>query len=289
MLDMRIDERAVDELIVESQDLQVDAMRNSKATIRDLAEVREERRGQEVDPDQVAGFNLGRRQLLARLGAVGGGVAGVGLLGGGIGTAMASILARPAAADQAIDVQILQTASSLERLAVNTYGVALTLPFIKSGNAVIVKFAQTTMMQHDEHRKAFQAQTTSLGGKAQDSPNPKYAPIVAAAAPTLKAPLDVVKLAMTLENVARDTYLSDLAQFSDTKSLQLMATVMGVETQHLAVLRAVAALISGGAPQLIAIPTMVSALPAAAGGVGFSDGPFPMPTMASPPAEGAMQ
>ncbi len=286
---MRIDERAVDELIVESQDLQVDALRDSKATLRDLAEVREERRGQEVDPDQVAGFNLGRRQLLARLGAVGGGVAGVGLLGGGIGTAMASILARPAAADTAIDVQILQTASSLERLAVDTYGVALTLPFIKSGNAVIVKFAQTTMMQHDEHRKAFQAQTTSLGGKAQDTPNPKYAPIVAAAAPTLKAPLDVVKLAMTLETVARDTYLSDLAQFTDTTSLLLMATVMGVETQHLAVLRAVAALISGGAPQLIAIPTMVAALPAAAGGVGFSDGPFPMPTMASPPAEGAMQ
>ncbi|MDQ6613928.1 MAG: ferritin-like domain-containing protein [Actinomycetota bacterium] len=287
---MRIDERALDELIVESQDLQVDALRDTKATIPDLIELREQRRGEPVDPEHVARFNLGRRSLLKRLGAMGGGVAGVGLLGGGIGTAMASLLAQPAAADQALDVQILQTASSLERLAVNTYGTALTLPFIKSGNAVIVKFAQTTMMQHDEHRKAFQAQTTALGGKVQDTPNPKYAPIVAAAAPTLKAALDVVKLAMTLETVARDTYLADLVMFSDNKSLQIMSTVMGVETQHLATLRAVAALIQGGAPQLIAIPlTNLAALPAAAGSVAFSDGPFPMPTMASPPTEGAVQ
>ena len=286
---MRIDERALDELIVESEDLQVDALRNTKATIPELIELREERRGETVDPEQVARYNLGRRSLLKRLGTMGGGVAGVGLLGGGIGTALASVLAQPAAADQALDVQILQTASSLERLAVNTYGTALTLPFIKSGNAVIVKFAQTTMMQHDAHRQAFQAQTMALGGKVQDSPNPKYAPIVAAAAPTLKAPLDVVKLAMTLETVARDTYLADLSMFTDNKSLQIMATVMGVETQHLATLRAVAALIEGGAPQLIAIPVSVAALPAAAGPVGFSDGPFPMPTMASPPTEGAVQ
>jgi hypothetical protein len=284
---MRIDERALKELIVESEDLQVDALRDTEATISDLADLREDRRGEPVDPDQVARFNVGRRSLLKRLG---GGAAGVGLLGGGIGTAMASLLARPAAADQNLDIQILQTASSLERLAVNTYGTAITLPFIANGNPVILKFAQTTMMQHDAHRQAFQAQTTTLGGKAQDTPNPKYAPVVAAAAPGLKAPLDVVKLAMTLETIARDTYLADLIMFSDNKSLQIMSTIMGVETQHLATLRAVAALLEGGAPQLIAIPlTNLAALPAAAGSVSFSDGPFPMPTMASPPAEGAVQ
>lgn len=287
---MRIDEHAVSELIVESEDLQADALRDTTASIRDLAEVREARRGEEIDPDQARRFGLGRRKLLGRLAAMGGGVAGAGLLGGGIGAVAASILARPAAADQPLDIQILQTASSLERLAVNTYGVALTLPFIKNGNAVIAKFAQTTMSQHDAHRKAFQAQTTSLGGKVQDTPNPKYAPIVAAASPALKAPLDVVKLAMTLETVARDTYLSDLAQLSDKQSLKIMATVMGVETQHLATLRAVAALLEGGAPQLIAIPLAnLAALPAAAGPIGFSDGPFPAPTMASLPAEGAVQ
>lgn len=284
---MGIDDRRLNELIVESEDLQSDALRDTRATLPDLADLREERRGESVDPDELASFNIGRRRLLARLGAVGGGIAGVSLLGGGIGAAMAGLLARPAVADQALDVQILQTASGLERLAVNTYAAALALPFIKSGNAVVVKFAQTTMMQHDEHRKAFQAQTTTLGGKAQDAPNAKNSAVVVQVTPTLKAPLDVVNLAATLETVARDTYLSDLSQFSDTKSKSLMASVMGVETQHLATLRAVAALLKADAPQLIAIPVAVASLPAAAGSVSFSDGPFPMPTMASLPSEGA--
>ncbi len=65
----------------------------------------------------------------------------------------------------------------------------------------------------------------------------------------------------------------------------LMASVMGVESQHLATLRAVGALLEGGAPQLIAIPTDVAALPAAAGSVAFPKA-FEEPNMASPPEEG---
>ena len=161
---------------------------------------------------------------------------------GGVGAMLAALLASPAAADKKLDVQILQTASSLEILAVATYGAALTLPFIKNGNAVVKKFAQTTRMQHDEHRQAFQAQTKTLGGKKQTKPNPKYAAVVTQMKPTLKTPADVVKLAATLETVATETYLSDLAQLSDTTSKELFASVMGVECQHLATLRAVGAL-----------------------------------------------
>jgi len=286
---MRIDECALDELIIESEDLQSDALRDTKATINDLREIAGERRGEEVDPGEIRSFNARRRELMASLGAISGGVAGIGLLGGGFGSALSAILARPAAAGQPLDVQMLQTASSLERVAVDAYGTALTLPFIKNGNPVIVKFAETTMSQHDAHRKAFQAQTTALGGKAQDVPNPKYAAVVAQAAPTLKAPLDVVQLAASLETVARDTYLADLSQFTDMQSKKIMASVMGVETQHLATLRAVAALLTAGAPELVAIPVDPAALPAAAGAVAFVDAPFPAPTMASPPPEGAVR
>ena len=67
----------------------------------------------------------------------------------------------------------LQTAVSLELLAVATYGAALTLPFIKDGNPIIVKFAETTMMQHDEHRQAFSAQTKALGGTDQTDDQPE--------------------------------------------------------------------------------------------------------------------
>ncbi len=62
-------------------------------------------------------------------------------------------------------------------------------------------------------------------------------------------------------------------QLEDTASKRVMASVMGVETQHAAVLRAVKALLMGGAPQLIKIPIGADAakLPAAAGSVAFPD------------------
>lgn len=281
---MTIDDRSLNELIVESQDLQVDALRDIEATLPELAEIREERRGREVDVDEINRYNASRRSILRDMGLGGGGLAARGLFGGGIGALLAGLLATPARADEALDVQILQTASSLEILAVATYGAALSLDFIKNGNPVVVKFAQTTMMQHDEHRKAFQAQTKALGGKEQTEPNGKFLPVVEKAKPTLKAPLDVVNLAETLETVATQTYLQNTIQLEDSASKKVMASVMGVETQHAAILRAVAALLAGGAPELIKIPIGSDAakLPAAAGSVAFPDAFEPIGTIAEP-------
>jgi hypothetical protein len=278
---LSIDERRLSELIVESQDLQVDAMKDAKASIPVLDELRHERRNDTFDPADIARF-VGQRRGLVRSLSGGGILASLGL--GGL---LTGLLASSASADEALDVQILQTASSLEILAVATYGAALTLPFIKNGNKVVVAFAQTTMKQHDEHRQAFQAQTKALGGKVQDQPNPKYAPVVESAKPTLKTPADVVKLAATLEQVARDTYLSDLSMFTDKKSMEVMASVMGVETQHLTVLRAVAALL-GAAPEAIALPVDPNKLPKVAGSVAFPEA-IPAPQMQSPPEEGAVK
>ena len=281
---MTIDDRSLNELIVESQDLQVDAMRDIKATLPELAEIREERRGKEVNVDEINRYNANRRNVLQALGLSGGGLAARGLLGGGLGALVAGLLATPARADEALDIQILQTASSLEILAVATYGAALTLDFIKEGNPVVVKFAQTTMSQHDEHRLAFQAQTRTLGGKEQTQPNPTFVPVVEKAKPTLKSALDVVGLAETLETVATQTYLQNTTQLEDTASKQVMASVMGVESQHAAVLRAVKALLEGGAPELIKIPIGADAakLPAAAGSVAFPDAFEPVGTVAEP-------
>jgi hypothetical protein len=285
---MRIDDRALNGLIEESQDLQSDTMRQNDGTVADLRDIAADTRHEERDPDLTVAFNESRQELVKDFGGTTGGIASKGLLAGGIGAALLGLLAAPASADTALDTQILQTASSLEVLAVATYGAALTLPFIKDGNPTVVKFAETTMAQHDEHRQAFQAQTKALGGKVQKNPNPKYKAVVDGEVPKLMTPADVVTLAATLEQVATETYLSDLAQFSDAKSRALMASVMGVESQHLATLRAVGALLAGGAPELIVIPVDPSKLPAAAGSVAFPE-PFQTTTMASPPEEGAIQ
>lgn len=258
----------------ESQDLQHDALTAIKQTMPALADLREDRRGQEVNLDEITRFNANRRGWLRKMGVGAGGVTARTLFAGGLGSFLAALVASPARADTPLDIQMLQTAASLENLAVATYGTALTLPFIKNGNQVVVKFAETTMMQHAEHGKAFNAQATTLGGQAQDQPNPVFADVVEKAKPTLQAPLDVVNLAAKLEEVASDTYLTNIAQFDDVRSREIMGSVLGVEVQHLATLRAVGALLEAGAADLIAIPTDLSKLPAAAGSVGFKDGAF---------------
>lgn len=284
---MHLDDRQLTVLIDESQDMQADALRGLDDNLSDLRDLRADRGHTVAEPEEVAAFLESRRGVLRRLGLTGGDLATRGLIGGGIAAAVVGALTKPVFADSSLDVMILQTASSLEHLAVSTYGAALTLPFISGGNPVIKTFAMTTMDQHNQHKQAFQSQTTALGGKVQDSDNPKYAPVVEQAKPGLKAPLDVVNLAATLETVARDTYLADLAVLSDKRSLTVMATVMGVESQHLATLLAVAALLPANDPSLIAIPVDASKLPAAAGSAGFPDA-IPSATKASPPQEGAV-
>lgn len=267
---MTIDDRRLGELITESNDLHADAMRDMPATMSDVRDWTHESGDRRPEPAQVIDLNQRRAEAGERIRAG----SGTKLLGGAaLAGAMATIVASPASADQALDVQILQTASSLERLAVDTYAAALGLPFIANGNATVIAFAEATMSQHDEHRLAFQALTETMGATAQDAPNPTFQAVVDDALPTLAAPIDVVNLAAALEGVATDTYLSNLSMFEDPAAKALMASVMGVECQHLAVLLAVAALLDGGAPELIAIPTDVAALPAAAGSVAFPD-PF---------------
>ena len=282
---MRVDDQRLGELIVESKDLQADAMRANSSTVSDLRDLGASRRGRPVDLDAVRRYRDGRRTVLRRGGFGMGALAARGLLGTAFGTAIASIVAKPVSAQEDVDIQILQTAASLENLAVATYGAALGLPFFGE-NQVVVTFAQTTMEQHGEHGAAFNAQAEALGGQRQDATNPKYTPIVQEATPGLVDYAAVVELAATLEEVAQDTYLANLSLLNDADTKLLMGTVMAVETQHLATLRAVGALLA--APELIAIPVDVAALPAAAGSVAFPEA-FEEPDLASPPEEGAVQ
>lgn len=194
-----------------------------------------------------------------------------------------------ATGNAAIDIQALQTAASLENLAVTTYKTALTLPFIggSTANKVVQAFANKTMAQHDEHAQAFNAAIAKLGGKAQTGTNPKYTPIVTAAVPTIKGPADVVSLAITLEDVAAQTYTKNVGQVSTPQLRQLFASVAGVEAQHKAILLAVQALLKADA-SLIALPPDAMKLPAAAGSIGFPDAFFPV-QLASPVEEGAVR
>lgn len=272
-------------LMEESQDLQVDAMRGMREPLDSIVEAGLERRAtREYAELKRENADTNRRRLLAGLGALG----AAGLVGAGA--------SRAAAAEDA-DIMALQTAASLENLAVLTYKTALTLPYLK-GNSAALKtlgaFATMTMGQHADHAKAFNARAVELGGKAQKKTNPKYTPVVMDAIPKLKkgGPADVVALAITLEDVATSTYVQNIQDVTDPKIRLLFGTVAGVESQHLATLYAVQALLKGGALELITVKVTGGAvnaakLPAAAGSVGIPE-TFKKTDLASPADEGAV-
>lgn len=149
------------------------------------------------------------------LGLLGGGAAG--LLGGGA----AGPFAPPAQADTALDVRILQTASSLEALAGAAWAIVPA--------EALAGFAGGAGARHAEHKRAFQDRTAALGGRVQDAPNPRFAPLLAGA--------DPVAAVMTAETVLVDTYLGNLSALEDRRARELVAGAMAVAAQHLAVLR----------------------------------------------------
>jgi rubrerythrin len=188
------------------------------------------------------------------------------------------------------DVAALQTGASLENLAVQTYQMALTLPFIGGPQAKpeVKMFIERTMAQHSEHAAAFNAAVRRLGGKPQTGTDPKYAEIVRQALPTIKTPDDAVGLAITLEDVAAQTYAKDVGLVSTPELRQLFASVAGVESMHKAILLTVQALLKANQPQLIARPPQIAELPSTAGSVGFPDAFYPT-AMAAPVDEGAVK
>ena len=282
---MHIDDYALNALIEESADLHSDSMKSMNEAVAETVELGHE----------VSGFEKMEREAFAseQVASIRKSAFSIGTLGAlGVGAALVGVLSTPAFAATNPDVQILQTAASIEALAVATYNVALGLDFIggASANATVTAFVKMTVAQHQQHLAAFNAAVKGLGGQEQMSPDPVLLQVVNNAKPTLTTPLAVVNLALELEQGAAETYVKDVAMFSSAaKSARATtASIMGVEAQHASILRAVAALLQANAPQLITLsPTIASQLPAAAGSIGFPASFFPT-DQARPATEGAM-
>jgi len=278
---MRIDEQELAGLLEASQDQHSDAMRESRDHLAEVMELEAERGA--PDPEVAAAF------AEAHAGAIRTGFRSTGLLAAaGLGAALVAVTASPAFAKSSPDIQMLQTAASIENLAVATYATALTLPFIggAEANGVVKAFVTKTKDQHTEHAAAFNAAVKKLKGTVQTEPDPVLLDVVNKAKPGLTGPGPVVDLALELEDGAAATYVANVGALSNKGARSVTASIMGVEAQHAAILRAVQALIAGGAASLIALPPDAAALPAAAGSVGFPDAFFPT-TDARPAKEGA--
>jgi rubrerythrin len=288
---VEFDENALGGLIEESQDTHADALRAAQEPLRDMVDLGHEARAEgRLDGDESRAFARENRQRLSTTAKRVGGLLGAT----GVIAAIADFIGSPAFASSGTDVQVLQTASSIEVLAISTYKTALTLPYIggSEANGVIKAFATTTMQQHTDHLAAFQSATTALGGAKQDSPDPAFVPVVNSAVKTItkasaaSGALLVVGLALELENIAAETYVNNMSLLSDANAKKVTASIMGVEAQHVAILNAVQALLKAGASADIALPPPAAKLPAAAGSVGFPNA-FYSTSSAAPATQGA--
>ncbi|WP_327288690.1 ferritin-like domain-containing protein [Streptomyces sp. NBC_01198] len=257
-----LDTRLLEELTEQSQDLNSDAVRITRAALDDFADA--------TGPQPRRWWRRGSTVAAAA------------------GAAALTTSMRAAAATSNTDVMALQTAASIENLAISVYQTASGLPFIKNGNKTIAAFITKTTTQHQAHLSAFNAAVTQAGGATQNAPDPKYAAVVKKALPTLKTSAGVVALAITLEDVAAQTYTKNVSQVSSAQLRKLFASVAPVEAQHRATLLAVQTLLADNLGDLIAIPTDVAKLPAAVGSVGFPDAFYPTKN-ASPITEGAVK
>lgn len=138
------------------------------------------------------------------------------------------------------DAEVAATAASLENLAVAAYTMGLTAATAgKLGKVppAVATFATTAKAQHAAHAGAFNAVVTAAGKPMVTKPDPAVLPAVTTAFGKVTDVTGLAKLALELENVAANTYLSDLGM--DLKSSQLigaLATIQPVERMHVSIL-----------------------------------------------------
>ncbi len=201
---------------------------------------------------RLAPAPLTRRRLL-----LGGGVAAVGLAAAACGTDQDPFVLQddpdPALTsptgpsgggggddEPSGDVAIAMTAASLEVLAVNTYDAALaaaTEGAIGEVPPAVAEFATTARAHHQAHRQAWNDLLTSLGQQEVTTTPPRLQSTVDQRLGQVKDVTGVAELALTLEQIAADTYFSVIPQIENAEALRLATTIQPIDMQHVAVLR----------------------------------------------------
>lgn len=135
-------------------------------------------------------------------------------------------LVSAAAKADAGDIKLLNTAIPLERAAIKAYGDAAATNLVSPNVLAVLK---TFMADHQAHLDALSAAVTQGGA----TPSPDTAAVTA---PTLASEADILAFALTIERLAANTYLGTVAQFKNRDLATTAASIMGVETTHVALL-----------------------------------------------------
>ncbi|MEV7084491.1 ferritin-like domain-containing protein [Streptomyces sp. NPDC093085] len=170
-------------------------------------------------------------------------------------------LRAPAASPE--ELAALRTAAAMEHLAAETCREAAGLPFLPDapglpgpdalgnadgdggGTSTIAALLTAAGGHHAEHAKAFDAAVERAGGAPGPGPRPEYAADVHRALTRARTPVDVIALALFLEDRAARTYTAALGRTASPSLRRLYGSVAPVEAQHHAILLAVRARLTG--------------------------------------------
>jgi hypothetical protein len=187
-----------------------------------------------------------RRFLLGTGGALAGGAA-LALFAGTPGLAAA---ARPAAASSTSnsrgglgglsgDLAVAGLAASLENLAVYAYKAGISAAQANKLGSVppaVVTFATTALSQHQAHSAAWNSLLTANHKHKVTITEPTLTPVVQQQFAQVTNVGGLAELALTLENVAAQTYQAEASRLHSAKAVAVASTIAPVEMQHAAIL-----------------------------------------------------
>lgn len=177
-----------------------------------------------------------RRTFLKGSGVV---VGGLALAACGAENTTGGSSASPSSGKLKGDLQLAGVAASLEILAVETYKAALDAATAGKLGAVppaVAEFVKTAMKQHQDHADAWNVIIMASGHAKVTEPDAAVKPQIDAAFKDVKDVVGVAKLALTLENVAAQTYFNVISVLKDKKALKIASEIEPVEHQHAAIL-----------------------------------------------------
>jgi len=203
---------------------------------------------------------LSRRRLLA------GGAAGL--------TVVAAQSAHPALAapPASADVAILRVAAGLEMVLVSVYERVISIPQVGGPGAIglLSSLASNALAHHREHLAALQSALAGAGGSPQRRADAHYQPVadslIAALrkAPAADVPLKAAQLCATFEDIAAQSYTLAAAGLDGAATRALVASICGVEAQHLAAATAIGTVLADHNERLLTPAVDTAALPPAA-------------------------
>lgn len=127
------------------------------------------------------------------------------------------------------DLDILNAALAAENQAMAAYQLALDSRLLAPGFHSV---AQNFQADHGEHAKALRDTIGKLGGTPAPTKSAYDFPVNA-----LKTQTDVLRFAADLERGAVAAYLTAVPKFQNRDIARAAASILGAESQHLAVLR----------------------------------------------------